>query len=189
MANARFWSFTPSGRSLIQFVANTASFYMLNLAKSRKSVISAYCRYAGVRIQITFAFDIQSPRTDRHCHSVGTTRSREIGIHSSGRKNNCRNCKKSTWVSCHAGGSIGSGTFLVWIVCTFFQTTKSFLILVPCWKMLTAKGDITTIFGHFFLSFEQRPCNSCGDKLYSLLGSEVYWAATSSNCRSKTVFK
>ena len=39
-------------------------------------------RVAGV----TVALDMQSPRTFRICHSVGTTRSRADGINSSGLK-------------------------------------------------------------------------------------------------------
>ena len=41
----------------------------------------------------------------------------------------CRDCERSTWVSCHAGGSIGSGTFSGGIVPS--STTKYFLTLVP----------------------------------------------------------
>ena len=86
VANARFWSFNSSGRPLIQFVANAASSRMFKLARSRKSLISAYWRYGGARIVINLVLDIQSPRTVRTCHSVGTTRSREAGTNSSGCK-------------------------------------------------------------------------------------------------------
>ena len=86
VANARFWNFNRSGRSLIQFVANAASSRMLNLARSKKSLISAYCRYCGAWIESTFALDIQSPKTARTWHFVGTTRSREAGSNSSERK-------------------------------------------------------------------------------------------------------
>ena len=48
---------------------NAASSLQLNLARSKKSLISAYCRYCGARIEIFFALDMQSPRTDRTCHS------------------------------------------------------------------------------------------------------------------------
>ena len=51
VANARFWSFFPSGRSLIQFVANNPSSRMLKLARSRKLLISACCRYCGAWIE------------------------------------------------------------------------------------------------------------------------------------------
>ena len=67
-----FVVFNPSGRPLIQFVANAASSRVLNLARSRESLISAYCRHGGARNEITFAF----PRIERTCHSVGTTCSR-----------------------------------------------------------------------------------------------------------------
>ena len=86
VANARFWSSNPSGRSLIQFVANAAPSRVLKLAMSRKSLISAYCRYGSAWIEITFALDMQSARTVRTCHSVGTTCSFEAGTNSSGHK-------------------------------------------------------------------------------------------------------
>ena len=84
VANAGFWCFNTSGRSLIKFWANTASSCMLKLARSRKSLICAcMCRHRGARIEITFALDVQSPRTERTCHSVGTKCSREVGTNSS----------------------------------------------------------------------------------------------------------
>ena len=36
-------------------------------------------------------------------------------------------------------------------------------------------GDITTILGFFSLSFDQKPCSSCGEKLSDFFFSEVYW--------------
>ena len=73
-----FWSFNRSGRSLIQFVANSAS----SLQDPRKSLVC--CQHCGARIKIKFDLEMQSPRTERTCHSVGTTRSREAGTNSSG---------------------------------------------------------------------------------------------------------
>ena len=45
VADATLCSVNPSGRSLIQVVANVASSCMLRLARSRKSLINACCRY------------------------------------------------------------------------------------------------------------------------------------------------
>ena len=43
-------------------VANAASSRMAKLARSRKSLTSAYCRYCGAWIEITFALETQSPQ-------------------------------------------------------------------------------------------------------------------------------
>ena len=83
VANARFWSFFPSSRSLIEFVANAASSCTLKLTRSRKTQINACCRCWGAWTLITFPLDIpQSPGVVRSCHSVETTRSRETGVES-----------------------------------------------------------------------------------------------------------
>ena len=63
-------AFNPSGRFSIQFVANIASSLSVKFTRSRKSLNSVNCRCCGARIEITFAFEIQSPRTERSCHSV-----------------------------------------------------------------------------------------------------------------------
>ena len=149
MANARLWSFNPSGRSLIQFVANTASSRMLKFASSRKSLISACCRYCGAWSETTFALDIQCPRTVRTCHSVGTECPREAGTDSSGfdqlpklwDKNYCRNCEKSIWVSCLEGVSIDSGIFSEGIVhCS--QPPNLSCLWSRCKDMFSAKDLI-----------------------------------------------
>ena len=67
------------------------------LARSKKSLISAFCRNDGARIEIKFVLDVQSPRTVRTCHSVGTTRSREAGTSSSGQKIRQNYEKKIHW--------------------------------------------------------------------------------------------
>ena len=114
-----------------------------------------------------------------------------------------QNHEKSTLVSYHAGESIGSGTFSEGIDCTFFNhqlfpdsghhkrkclssriwysgTDKHWRccchIISFCFEFLVVTvGDITTIFGLFSLGFDQKPCNSCGEKLSVIFGSEVYW--------------
>ena len=95
---------------------------MLNLGRSRKSLISVYCRYCGARSEITFALDIQSPRSVRTCHS-GWLVLTPVDVRY------CQNLQKFTWVSCHAEGFIGSGSFSASIVP--FSATESFLILLP----------------------------------------------------------
>ena len=94
---------------------------------------------------------------------MGSTRSREAATNSSD-ANDCRDCEKSTWASCHAGGSIGSGTFSEDIVP--FSTIKSFLTLVP-------------ISG----SVNQKFCNSCGEKLSAFFVLRSVGAATRSPCQ------
>ena len=61
VANARFWSLNPSGRSSIQFGANAAASCTLRLAMTRNSLINTCCRYWGARIVISFALDIKYP--------------------------------------------------------------------------------------------------------------------------------
>ena len=68
VANARLWSFNPSSRSSIQFVANAASSFKLRLARSRKSLFNACCRYWGAWTFTAFALDTQSHRIVRTCH-------------------------------------------------------------------------------------------------------------------------
>ena len=53
------------------------------------------------RTGITFALDMQSPRTVRTCHSVGTSRSREAGINSNRRRRLPRLCKIHLGPTCH----------------------------------------------------------------------------------------
>ena len=201
VANARFWSFFPSGRSLIQFRANAASSRMLELARSRKSLISAYCRYCGAWIEITFALDIQSPRTVRTCHSVGTTCLRESGTNTSG----CKRLPKLWKINLgfFPRRRIHWQWYFFWRYCTFFQTPNLSWFWSQCEQMFTAKdlifcygqaqtellpydyffleflvvtvGYITTILGFFSLSFDQKPCNSCGEKLSVFFGSKVNW--------------
>ena len=50
-------------------------------------------------------------------------------------------------------------------------------------------GDITTILGFFFLSFDQKPCNGCGEKLSAFLVLRSAGAATRSPCRSRIALK
>ena len=64
VAIAKVSKFQPFRPVLYPIRGNTASFCMLNLARSRKSLISAYYRFCGARIGIIFALDIQSPRKD-----------------------------------------------------------------------------------------------------------------------------
>ena len=117
VASARFWSVDPSGRSSIQFMARSASSRMLNLARSRRSLISAHCWYCGAWIEITFALYFQSPRTFRTCHSVGTTCLRESGTNSSG-------CEGKLW-KIHLGFLPRKRVHLQWYFdrryCTFFN--------------------------------------------------------------------
>ena len=57
---------------------------MLNLTRSRKSLISAYCRHCDAWIEMTLALDFDSPKTVRTCHCVGMTCLRDSGTNSSG---------------------------------------------------------------------------------------------------------
>ena len=138
----------------------------------------------------TFALDVQSPRTVRTCHSVGTTRSREFGIKSSGRKKIAEIVKKN-----HLGFSqrrrVHWQWYCFWRYCTFVnhqifpgfwsqnKGVSSAKNLMFCHvhaqmvlsryhfflKLFVSKvGDITTILGFFFLTFCQKPCISCGEK-------------------------
>ena len=85
----------------IQFVANIASSLTLKFTRSRKSLISVNYRCCDAQIETTFALDVESPRTERSCHSGGTNRSRELGTNSSGCKRS-PNLWKNTWVACFA---------------------------------------------------------------------------------------
>ena len=119
VANARFWSFNTSGRSLIQFMANAASSRMLKLARSMKSLISACCRYCGAWIEMTLPwiyglqelFEFAIPLEPHVCVSLVPT---QVVVR------DCQNYEKSTWVSFHARESIGRDTFSEGIV-PFFQ--------------------------------------------------------------------
>ena len=77
------------------------------------------CRYCGARIEITFALDIESPRTDRTCHSVGTKCSREAGTNSS-----CCNRLPKLW-KIHFGflprRMVHLQWYFFWRCCTFFN--------------------------------------------------------------------
>ena len=112
----------------------------------------------------------------------------------------CRDCEKFTWVSGHAGGSIGSGTFpliLHLFLPPFFphcgpknkevSFRKEFDVLPRPYTSgtvaipllfealrLNSRGHQNN-FWDFFLSFCQKPCNSCGEKL-CLLCSDVNWS-------------
>ena len=121
VANARFRSLNPSGRSLIPFVAKAAFSRMFKFARSRKSVISAYCRYGGARIEINFVWSVLAiPLEPLAPAKLVRT---QVVVEA------CRSYEASTWVYCHAGVSSGHGTFSEGIVpCSL---TKSFLILVP----------------------------------------------------------
>ena len=98
-----------------------------------------------VHIADTVALELKSllpwiynlSRTVQIGHSVGSTRLRETGLNSSGLWD-CQNYERSTWASCHAGGSIGSGTVSEGIVPS--SATKSFQILVPK-NMFTAEDS------------------------------------------------
>ena len=48
---------------------------------------------------------------------------------------------------------------------------------------------ITTVLGFFFLSFDQGPCNSCGEKLSAFFVLRPIGAATKSPCRSRMALK
>ena len=101
---------TLQGRSLIPFVASTASSRMLKLAISRKSLIRTYCRYWGAWIEIAFALGKQSPCPDLPFgsnHSLAHAKSVQTQVVVTARQN----YETSTWVSCHARGSIGTGSF------------------------------------------------------------------------------
>ena len=109
-----FWSVLDPIRGQCRFLS-----LILKFARSRKSLISANCRYSGAWIELTFAFDFQSPRTERTCHSVGTTRSREVGTNSGG-------CRKSPklWkihLGCLPCRRVHWQWYFFWRYCTFFK--------------------------------------------------------------------
>ena len=87
-----------------------------------------WCAWTG----ITLALEIQSPRTVRTCHSVGTTCSREAGTNSSGRRRLLK-----LWKHPHGFLATQEGPLAVVIFPwgrVPLSTTKSFLILVPKWE-------------------------------------------------------
>ena len=53
--------------------------------------------------------------------------------------------------------------------------------------LVVTVGDITTILGFFF--FDQKPCNSCGEKLSAFFVPRSTGAATMSPCGSKMALK
>ena len=66
----------PFGSVLDPFRGRCCSSCTVRLARSKKSLISAYRQYSGAYAGITFAFDMQYPRTVRTCHSVADNRHR-----------------------------------------------------------------------------------------------------------------
>ena len=98
----------------------------------------------------------------------------------------CQKYGKSTQVSCHAGGSIGSGTSFEGIVP--FSTTKSFLILVPKWEHAYRRGfdsllrpntnDTVAMWLLFFFLLRVFVRNSQGH--HYDLGIPFSWALTKS---------
>ena len=204
---AHCWTCHPSGRSFIQFVANAASYCRLRWARFRKSLISACWRYCVAWIEVTFDLDLQSPRTVRTCHAVGTTCLRDTGTHSSG----CRRLPK-LW-KIHLGvfpRTRVQGRFfflfflqppdLSWIWCQnekMFTTTD----LIFCYGqaqavLLPYDFLLFRVFGSylrwhyndlgvFSLSFDQKPCNSCGEETFWFLVLRSTGTATESPCRSR----
>ena len=76
-------------------------------------------RYCGAWIEITFCLRYNSPRTERTCHSVGTTCSREVCTNSSG-------CTRSPkfWkihLGCPPRMRVHWQWYFLWRYCTFFN--------------------------------------------------------------------
>ena len=80
--------------------------------------------HGGAGVGITFALDMQSPRTVRTCHSVGTTRSREAG-----------------WAM-----------VLLLKILHLFQPSKSFLILVLKQGSVFRQDGLLVTEGHMCIS-------------------------------------
>ena len=213
VASARFWSFNHSGRSLIQFVANVASSRMLNFARSRKLLIRVLGRYGGARIETTSAFEIQSPRTERTCHSVGTIGSREIGTNLSVCKMSPRLWKiLSTQEDPSAVILLLKVLYLIqppnlpWlkseteemfttenlIFCYGQEQTLRYCFhMTSLWLVYSLKTveDITTILGFFILIFAHKLCSACGEKPSAFFVLRSAGVATMSPCRSSMALK
>ena len=102
----------PLGRSLIHFVANVASSLKLKFARSRKSLISANCRYCRAGIETELAIPLEPLAHVKSVQTQVVVRDRQ-------------NYEKSSWVAFLAGESIGSGTSAEGIVPS--STTKALL--------------------------------------------------------------
>ena len=116
VASAKFWNFNPSGRSLIKFVANVQICRIQEVTDQRPLPIQRRSNWNQFRL----GYRVSKNWLESLVHAKLVQTQEAVRDH--------QNYEKSTWVSCHARGSIGSGTFSEGIVPS--STTKSFLILV-----------------------------------------------------------
>ena len=208
VANARFCSFNPSGPSLIQFVANNASSRMLNWQDpgSHWSAHTADTVALELKWPLPWIYSLQELfelviLLEPHvCVSLELT---QVVVR------DCQHYEK-IHLAFLPRRRVHWQWYFFWRYCTFFSTTKSCLILVPTWEDVhhqgfwysaTAKHKrhccqktsfLLRVFGsnrRVHHNDDQKPCNSCGEKLSVFLVLRSTGAATESPCRSRIALK
>ena len=119
----------------------------------------------------------------------------------------CRDCEKSTWVSCHAGKSIGSGTFSEGIVpfsTRLWSENKEVfsakdlmlchrqtqMVLLPYHFFLLRVFRRNSRWHHndlgiLFLEFDPETLQQLWRETLSLLCSKVYWSCNQKSLSTK----